>query len=469
MKKLQILSLLGGLLFTLSLHGGNPIIRDRFTADPAALVHDGKVYLYVGNDEAATGGSFYVLNQWLIYSSADLVNWELEGSMPRAEFAWARGASAWAAQAIERDGKFYWYVTVLNRDPDWRKAGNAIAVAVSDHPTKGFRDALGGPLVRSDMTEAPEFMQRHGQTWDDIDPTVFIDDRGQAYLYWGNVHLYFAKLKSNMIELDGEIQRIEIQGMPGTFTEAPWIHRHNGNYYLSFAMNFPEQIAYATSDSLEGPWTYRGLLMDLMPGTGTNHQAIIEFKGQWYFIHHSAALPTGGDYRRSVHIEKFTHNPDGTINTIIATASGIAFDPYFLQTHRDSAQYIRHANFRPGLSELDPDNYDFKWHVVPGLGEGEGELVSFQAENWPGHYLRIYSDGGLTLSKHDASDDFKRRATFRRVPGLADKTWSSFETVGELETRYLQIREDGAVRVGRLDQNNPSRATFRLVQVKADR
>ncbi len=449
--------------FSAPVAAGNPIIRDRFTADPAALVHDGKVYLYVGNDEAEVDGGFYVMNQWLIYSSSDMIYWELEGQLPRAEFDWARDPSAWAAQTIERDGKFYWYVTVLNRDPVPERAGNAIGVAVSDHPTQGFRDAIGGPLVRSDMAERPPNMGGGG--WHVLDPTVFIDDDGQAYLYWGNTYLFYAKLKDNMIELDGDIHRIEIADMPGTFTEAPWLHQHNGTYYLTFAMNFPEQIAYATSDSPEGPWTYGGLLMDVMPGTGTNHQAIIEFDGQWYFIHHSAALPTGGDYRRSVHIEKFAHNPDGSIDTLQPTSSGLAYNPYRIQAYSNQDAYIRHENYRPLLGDLDPGNYDVKWHVVAGLLEGDEELVSFQAENFTGYYLAHTSTGAVALRKHDGSDDFQRRATFRKRDGLADSGWASFQTMDELEERYLLHRPNGTVFVGPVSEADHQRATFRLLEV----
>lgn len=129
------------------------------------------------------------------------MNWELEGHLPRTEFKWAQRESAWASQAIEREGQFYWYVTVFNGDP-----GYSIGVAQSNHPARGFKDALGGPLITPSMVANPEYMGT--VLWDDIDPTVFIDKDGQAYLYWGNTHLYYVKLKDNMIELDGEIQHV---------------------------------------------------------------------------------------------------------------------------------------------------------------------------------------------------------------------------------------------------------------------
>ncbi|WP_224753399.1 family 43 glycosylhydrolase [Paenibacillus terricola] len=107
------------------------------------------------------------------------------------------------------------------------------------------------------------------------------------------------------------------------FTEAPWLHKRNVIYYLSYASGWPESISYATSSSPTGPWTYRGVIMQPTGTSGTNHQAIIEFKGQPYFIYHTGALPTGADYRRSVAIEKFNYNADGTIPTINQTSTGV--------------------------------------------------------------------------------------------------------------------------------------------------
>lgn len=119
--------------------------------------------------------------------------------------------------------------------------------------------------------------------WDDIDPTVFIDDDGQAYLFWGNTQCYYAKLKDNMTELDGPILPISLP----RYTEAPWIHKHGNWYYLSFASEFPEKICYAMSQNINGPWIYKGILNEIAGNSNTNHQAIIDFKGKSYFIYHN--------------------------------------------------------------------------------------------------------------------------------------------------------------------------------------
>nr|WP_319998547.1 glycoside hydrolase family 43 protein [uncultured Draconibacterium sp.] len=289
----------------------NPVIRDKFTADPAALVHNDTVFLYAGNDEAPDDFNFYRMNEWLVYSSTDMVNWK-EHPIPlkTTDFKWAKG-DAWAAQVIERNRKFYWYVTVEHGSIP----GKSIGVAVADSPLGPFKDALGKALITNDMTT-----EQTQISWDDIDPTVYIDDDGQAYLYWGNTACYWAKLKDNMIELDGEIHTVDLPN----FTEAPWIHKRGDWYYLSYAYQFPEKTAYAMSKSITGPWEYKGILNELAGNSNTNHQAIIEFNNQWYFIYHTGGIqPNGGSFRRSVCIDKLHYNPDGTMKRVIMTSEGI--------------------------------------------------------------------------------------------------------------------------------------------------
>jgi beta-xylosidase len=288
----------------------NPIIRDKFTADPAALVHNDTVYLYTGHDEAPKGQARYVMNEWLCYSSTDMINWKEHPSPLHVKaFAWAK-ADAWASQVIERNGKFYWYAAVEHKTI----AGKAIGIAVADKPTGPFTDALGQAIITNDMTKAT------GISWDDIDPSVFIDKDGQAYLFWGNTKCYYVKLKENMIEFDGAIQVVE--GLP-KFTEAPWIHQRNGWYYLSYAYQFPEKIAYAMSKNINGPWQYKGILNEVAGNSNTNHQAIIEFKGNWYFIYHNGVLADHGGFHRSVCIDRLYYNKDGTMKRIVMTSEGL--------------------------------------------------------------------------------------------------------------------------------------------------
>ena len=288
----------------------NPIITEKFTADPAAIVHDGTMYLYAGHDEAPDDFHFYKMNEWLVYSSKDMVNWkEHEVPLKVTDFKWAK-ADAWAAHVVEKDGKFYWYVTVTHGSVP----GKAIGVAVSDSPTGPFKDARGTALVTNDMTKNTAI------DWDDIDPAVFIDDDGQAYIFWGNTVCYYAKLKDNMIELDGPIKTIELPN----FTEAPWVHKKDDWYYLSYAYQFPEKTAYAMSKNIEGPWEFKGILNEVAGNSNTNHQAIIDFKGKSYFIYHNGSLPTrGGSFRRSVCIDYLYYNPDGSLKRVVMTTEGV--------------------------------------------------------------------------------------------------------------------------------------------------
>tara|TARA_R110002051_G_scaffold314934_1_gene392573 strand:- start:9106 stop:10101 length:996 start_codon:yes stop_codon:yes gene_type:complete len=288
----------------------NPVIKEEFTADPAAIVYQDSVYLYTGHDEAPDDFHFYKMNEWLVYSSVDMLQWKKHPvPLKVSDFKWAK-SDAWAAQVIERDEKFYWYITTEHSTIK----GKAIGVAVSDSPTGPFKDTLGKALITNDMTTNTTI------DWDDIDPSVIIDNDGQAYLFWGNTICYYAKLKKNMIELDGPIQTIDLPN----FTEAPWIHKKGDWYYLSYAYQFPEKTAYAMSKSIEGPWEFKGLLNELAGNSNTNHQAIIEFKNKDYFIYHTGGLqPNGGSFRRSVCIDELNYNEDGTLQRVIMTSEGI--------------------------------------------------------------------------------------------------------------------------------------------------
>jgi len=288
----------------------NPAITHVLTADPAALVYDDTVYLYTGHDEAKDNKDFYKMNKWLVFSSTDMVNWKEHGSpLAVKDFKWAKD-NAWAGHVVEKGGKFYWYTTVSHATID----GFAIGVAVSDSPTGPFKDALGKALITNDMTTDTEI------SWDDLDPAVFIDDDGQAYLFWGNTKPRYAKLKDNMVELDGPIHSLDLPD----FTEAAYVHKHGDYYYLSYASGFPEKIAYAMSKSIEGPWEYKGILNELAGNSNTNHQSIIDYKGRSFFIYHNGGTPEGGSFRRSVCIDDLFYNPDGTIQRVVMTSEGVA-------------------------------------------------------------------------------------------------------------------------------------------------
>ena len=297
---------------------GNPLVRDKFTADPAPMVHDGRLYLYVGHDEfyegqdSASGGKEFNITEWLCYSTDDMKNWTDHGAvLSPADFKWAVG-EAWASQVVEKDGKFYYFTTVQGGEP---YVGKAVGVAVADTPVGPFVDAIGKPLVSDDMTD-------NGKRgwWNDIDPTVLIDG-DDAWLCWGNGTCFLAKLKPNMIELDGEIKVVDVPN----YVEGPWLHKRNDIYYLTYASfgKGSETISYATAPSMDGPWTPRGELTGSAENSFTIHPGIIEFKGQPYLFYHNATLELDGHKgaigRRSVCVDSLSYNPDGTMNYVVQT------------------------------------------------------------------------------------------------------------------------------------------------------
>jgi len=302
--------------------GQNPLFTDVYTADPAALVVGKTVYMYVGHDAAPAGG-WFTMPEWLCYSSTDMKNWTAHGPVLAAkDFVSANSNSAWAAQVVEKSGKYYFYVTLD------RKEGHFITVAVGDSPTGPFKEALPGkPLVTDAMTT-----DSHRPN-SDIDPTVFIDDDGTPWLAWGNGDCYMVKLKKNMVEIDGPITKVPFRN----YSEGPWLFKRNGLYYNIYAADAPgvqpEQIAYATAKKITGPWTYRGLLTGPAKHGFTIHPSVIEFNSQWYFIYHDGSYSLnrepGGDTRRAVCAEYLYFNPDGTIKPIMLTSEGISVPPKF--------------------------------------------------------------------------------------------------------------------------------------------
>jgi arabinoxylan arabinofuranohydrolase len=430
----------------------NPIVQTNYTADPAPMVYNGTVYLYTSHDENKTVHNFFTMNDWRCYSSTDMVNWTDHGAILNfKDFSWSRG-DAWAGQCIYRNGKFYFYVPVNQKN-----GGNAIGVAVSDSPTGPFKDAIGAPLlVGYGYIDPTVYIDDDGQAYlywgnpflwyvklnrdmisydqkvgviqvpmtgesfklrivnahktfawaksidgsashsirgtgnkyywyvsaidkttnkkvigvavgdnangpfidllgkplitehcDDgnINPTVIIDEIKQSYLTWGNSELFYAKLNSDMISFD---QTTGIKQIPAdkkdwyvskikgtvystekrttTYEEGPWFFKRNAIYYMLYpAGGVPEHFAYSTSTGPTGPWIYGDTIMHVMNegGAFTNHPGYIDFKGKSYLFYHSGALPGGGGFKRSVCIEPFKFNADGSIPLIAPTKEGV--------------------------------------------------------------------------------------------------------------------------------------------------
>jgi beta-xylosidase len=288
---------------------GNPIIRHVYTADPTAIVHDNKVYLYTGHDEAPVGTAAYVMNDWLCFSSADMVHWQPHGSLLKAiDFSWSSGG-AFATIVIEKNGLFYWYVAVNHADG----TGTAIGVAVSQKPDSNFKDAIGKALITHSMLPPTDNEKAN------LDPAVLLDDDGEAYIFWGNKTCYYARLDKDMTSLSGDIKTIDLPH----FEEGAHIHKRNGWYYLAYGYGMPEKVAYAMSRHIDGPWEFQGILNEIAGNCETNRPCIIHFNGQSYFLYHNGALKNGGSHRRSVCIDYLYYNDDDTIRRIVMTTEGV--------------------------------------------------------------------------------------------------------------------------------------------------
>lgn len=270
----------------------NQILPD-FQADPSARVFKGKVYLYPSHDGAGAL-NWKQMVDWHVFSSDDMKTWKDHGvALGLKDLTWAN-EEAWAPDCMERNGKYYFYFP----------AGGQIGVAVSDSPNGRFKDALGAPLIKR-KEAGINYM---------IDPNIFIDDDGQAYLYVGGARqLGVVKLKEDMITRDGPLERLK---MP-EFYEGLWVHKRNGIYYASYPTRPTDKdhkanrMVYSTAKDPLGPWEFKGEIID---NKSLNvHGSIVEFKGQWYLFYHVAGP---SNYERRVCMEPLSYNADGTIKPI---------------------------------------------------------------------------------------------------------------------------------------------------------
>ena len=348
MRKLTLLSiLLSCCAFTAKAQ--NPVVRDQFAADPTARVFNNKVYLYPSHDIVAPEGvrqDWFCMADYHVFSSENLVDWTDHGViLTQEKVPWGKpdAYSMWAPDCVFKNGKYYFYF------PNAPKSGRgfAIGVAIADKPE--------GPFT----LEAEPIRGVSG-----IDPCVLIDDDGTAYIYWSGMGIRGAKLKDNMLEIDGEMTTItlpppanqqalaqgkqlqpmrmqvagqQMEGLPEGFKEGPFAFKRGDWYYLTFpwvrgetgeGKNPTETLAYAMSKSPLGPWDFKGIIMAEYDNTcWTNHHSIVEYRGQWYIFYHRNDYSPNMDKRRSARIEKISFNADGTIQEVRQTMRGVGITP----------------------------------------------------------------------------------------------------------------------------------------------
>jgi len=294
--------------------GQNPVIRNMFSADPSARVFGNKVYLYPSHDIFATDSKgrkgWFCMEDYHVYSSENLTDWKDEGmivTQNKVPWVMPDSYSMWAPDCIERNGKYYFYFPTAPKDTIAYGRGFRIGVAVSDHPA--------GPFVPQPLPI---------QNVRGIDPNVFIDKDGQAYLYWSAGNIYGAKLKENMLELDSEVDTLGVLPAKG-LKEGPYMFERNGIYYLTYphVENKTERLEYATGSHPLGPFTFAGVIMDESPtGCWTNHHSILPFNNQWYLFYHHNDYSPAFDKARSVRIDSLFFNEDGSIKKAVPTLRG---------------------------------------------------------------------------------------------------------------------------------------------------
>ncbi len=370
----------------------NPIIRNQFTADPAARIFGDSVYLYPSHDILAQEGrgrvGWFCMEDYHVFSSANLVDWRDDGViLSQSTIPWANphAYSLWAPDCVARDGKYYFYFPAPANDTTLGR-GFSVGVAIAEKPCGPF---TAQPLPIKGVRG--------------IDPNPFIDDDGQAYLYWAGRGFQVAKLKTDMVELDGAPRLIE--GLPTVgLKEGPFVFKRQGKYYLTYphVEKKTERLEYAISDSPWGPFTVAGVIMDETPECWTNQESIIEFKNQWYLFYHHNDLSPNFDKNRAVRIDSLFFNDDGSIRKVAPTLRGVGvteasreiqIDRYSAKSERGvTIEFLDTVNtFGGWKSVLDTAGAWIQYNSVD-FGKSPLRSVSVRVRSTTGGSLQIRQD-----------------------------------------------------------------------------
>ncbi|UOQ90563.1 family 43 glycosylhydrolase [Agromyces endophyticus] len=308
--------------WTVSAQVMNSPVLPGLYADPNIAVFGDTYYLYATTDGTPGWGG----KDFFVWKSADLVSWTrsadpiltLDGTA--GDVPWASG-NAWAPTIIERGGKYYFYFsghnTALNR--------KTIGVAVADDPEGPFTAQPNAMILNNEAVAS-------GQA---IDPAAFLDPvTGRYYLFWGNGSPVYAELGDDMTSLKpGTIARIS--GLT-SFREGSFVNYRDGVYHLTYSIDDTGsenyRVGYATSTSVDGPWTYRGVILqkDLSLGIkGTGHSSIVNVPGtdDWFIAYHRFAMPNGDGTHRETTIDRLEIGADGLFQTVRPTLTSVAPQP----------------------------------------------------------------------------------------------------------------------------------------------
>jgi len=406
----------------------NPLITNQYSADPSARVFDGKVYVYPSHDIIATPGhgrvGWFCMQDYHVFSSPNLTDWTDHGvliSQTTVPWADSTAYSMWAPDCIERNGKYYLYFPATSKSTKTTRGGFAVGVAIADKPY--------GPFV-------PQPEPIKGVKG--IDPNVFIDKDGQAYLYWAQGNIFVAKLKDNMTELASEPKLIDNLPAKG-LKEGPYLFERKGIYYLTYphVANKIERLEYMMSNSPMGPFKDGGVMMDeSASGCWTNHQSIIEFKNQWLLFYHNDDLSPNFDKARSIRADSLFFNEDGTIRKVIPTLRGagitrankeIQIDRYSdISQEGATVNFIDTAQRMKGWkTTLSQNNAWVRYNAVDfSVARLKSVRINAESDNGGTIEIRIDRDSGplLTTAKIAKSPDWhlQKSALLRKVSGKHD-------------------------------------------------
>jgi arabinoxylan arabinofuranohydrolase len=355
-----------------------PIFYQRYTADPSGLEANGRIYLYCSHDVYNPNSPGYIMNDITCISTDDLKNWTDHGEVFKAG-GWC--SLSWAPSVVYRNNKFYLY---------FGNGGSGIGVAVSDSPSGPFTD----PIKKALVTGSTPGVNPPSGFWC-FDPGVFVDDAGQAYLYFGGNgqnHIRVIRLGNDMVSTVGSAMQMSAP----RFFEAAHMHKYNGNYYFTYSTNFSQGAAtinYMMSSSPTTGFVDKGMILPNPPSNegNNNHHSIFSYKGKWYIAYHNRALAiangaSAGDartYQRSVCLDRVNYNADGTMQKVTITTNGLPqlknVDPYVVNEAETMAQESginTESCSEGGRNVCNIENGD--WIKVKGVDFGSG-ATSFEA------------------------------------------------------------------------------------------
>jgi hypothetical protein len=337
----------------------NPLIMDQFTADPTARVFEGKVYVYPSHDIPTEPGKgrpgWFCMEDYHVFSSDNLTDWKDHGVIvSQTNVAWVNATtySMWAPDCVFKNGKYYFFFPAVAKAEGFR-----IGVAIADKPDGPFK---------------PEAEPIEGVRG--IDPCVFIDKDGSAYLFYSAKKIYAVKLKDSLLALDGTPAVIDNLPTKGLL-EGAFVFERNGIYYLTYphVENTRERLEYSTSAHPLGPYQQRGVIMDESPtGCWTVHHSIVEYQGQWYLFYHDKDLSPDFDKNRSIRADRLYFDNDGAIKKVVPTLRGVGIVEATRKLQID--RYSAVSEYGTKVSFLDQANPREGWSIAL---EGAGSWVRF--------------------------------------------------------------------------------------------